>query len=290
MQTITDIKALYLKVLIKVYDQNESEAIFWIVAESILKENRMVLLSELHKAISDDEANQFNNYLKRLEKAEPVQHILGKACFFDLEFEVNSEVLIPRQETELLIDTLLKHKFLSGKKKLLDIGTGSGCIAVSLKHNLPYLEVSALDISRNALEVAKRNALKHNTEIHFINDDILCPAKRYSGTWDIIVSNPPYVRELEKTIMHSNVVNYEPSTALYVNDEDPLLFYRAICRLCAKFLILGGMLVFEINEAFGAEVQQLAFETGFNKVEIIRDLNNKDRFILAENYAKRNEL
>ena len=211
---------------------------------------------------------------------EPIQYILGRTSFYDLEFNVTPGVLIPRQETELLVDIILKDYSLSGK--ILDIGTGSGCIAVSLKKNLPEAEVFALDISQNALDIAKLNSKSNNLHIDFIHGDILNPGLTINHTFDLIVSNPPYVRNSEQQKMHDNVLQYEPHTALFVPDDDPLVYYRAIADFCMRNLKSSGILALEINESLGFETKSELEKYTFSTVEIVKDLNNKDRFSIAK--------
>jgi release factor glutamine methyltransferase len=213
-----------------------------------------------------------------LEK-KPIQYILGEAPFYGREFKVNASVLIPRNETEELVHLIIKEN----KKlnlRILDIGTGSGCIPISLALEIPSSKTFALDISKEALEVAKDNAKKHEESIIFFQVDILnedIPVKDL----DIIVSNPPYVCESEKSLMHENVLNFEPHLALFVKDNDPLVFYKIIAKKAKSALKSSGKLYFEINEAFGEKVQYLLEEQGYREISIIQDLNNKDRIVKA---------
>jgi len=213
----------------------------------------------------------------------PLQYILGKAWFMELEFDVNPFVLIPRPETEELVSLIIKEQ--SGGKSIqpvhiLDIGTGSGCIAIALKHNLPESDVAAIDVSSEAIEVARTNAAKNSVAVDFILTDILDHSK-----WDdlpqsdIIVSNPPYVTNAEKTLMHPNVLDYEPHKALFVPDHDPLLFYREIMEFAKVKLSPTGSLWFEINEMFGDELRNMALNQGFGEANIIFDFRGKSRFL-----------
>lgn len=214
------------------------------------------------------------NALGRLKEHEPVQHIIGTTTFYGLEFIVNEHVLIPRHETEELVDLIIKEN--SEASTILDIGCGSGCIAISLKKALPNAVVLACDISPEALEVAKNNAIKHNVEIQFHEKDVLHVAS-IPGNCDIIVSNPPYVQESEKEQMEPNVLNFEPPQALFVPNADPLVFYVAIIELAIRNLNPGGKIYFEINESKGPEVEILMKAAGFKQVRIIQDINNKNR-------------
>jgi len=218
----------------------------------------------------------------------PLQYVTGVAYFMDMEFSVNPSVLIPRPETEELVSLILSHIGTADPLQdptIIDIGTGSGCIAIALKQNIRGAKVTAVDFSEDALSVASINAAANHTEIEFIHADILD-----QDSWDalpgcdVIVSNPPYVTHAEKPLMLANVLNYEPHTALFVPDNDPLLFYRAILRLAKIKLSSKGMLWFEINEMFGDELRNLAMDQGFNKVNIIFDFRGKSRFLQCYNY------
>lgn len=276
---LADFKKKMIQELLSLYDEYEAGAIFRIVAEHVFDYQSTDIILNINKEIDVEQFNQLNNILSRLKNSEPVQYILGRTIFYDLEFEVEPSVLIPRQETEVLADYLIK-KFRSLQQlKILDIGTGSGCIAIALKKNIPGATVYAVDISEEALRVAKTNALKNEVEINFSKLDILNPDKYIPNEFDLIVSNPPYVRKSEKETMHKNVVMYEPELALYVEDEDPLVFYHAILRYCEKTLKQKGTIALEINEIFGDKLNKLVEGTGFCEIKIIKDLNHKDRFI-----------
>jgi len=230
---------------------------------------------------------------KQLEQEIPIQYIIGKTEFFGLPFHVNKEVLIPRPETEELVEQVLKKVSLiktcnSSKNetikekqlKVLDIGTGSGCIAISLKKQLPSSEVSALDVSNKALRVAKKNAFLNNVDINFVHQDIL-KTNDLDKLYDVIISNPPYVRELEKKEIKNNVLNNEPHLALFVDNKNPLLFYNKIAELAKKFLIKNGQLHFEINQYLGKETIKLLAEKGFKNIQLKKDIFGNDRIITA---------
>ncbi|HCT31338.1 MAG TPA: peptide chain release factor N(5)-glutamine methyltransferase [Bacteroidales bacterium] len=231
--------------------------------------------------IKDRDANEILNIVSLLKLQKPIQYILGEADFFGLNFKVDSNVLIPRQETEELVDWIIKTNSLK-TPSILDIGTGSGCIAISLKANIKNSKVSAIDISEGALNVAKNNSQINNVTVDFYKADILNNSSVIANQpFDIVVSNPPYVRELDKTFMQSNVLDYEPHSALFVSDADPLLFYREIAIRSQVLLKKGGWLYFEINEALGNETSNLLERNNFNEIEIRKDLNGKDRMIKA---------
>jgi release factor glutamine methyltransferase len=223
--------------------------------------------------------------LSKLKKEIPIQYILGETEFFDLKFKVNNKVLIPRPETEELIEWVLKNSKLktqNSKLNILDIGTGSGCIAISLAKNLPNAEVYAIDISSEAIKIAQKNAEINKVSVNFIETDIL-KIEELQYTFDIIVSNPPYVRELEKEKMHQNVLANEPHLALFVENDNPLLFYDKIADLAKSYLTKNGNLYFEINQYLGKETVDLLKSKGFNTIELKKDLFDVDRMIKATN-------
>ncbi len=236
--------------------------------------------------LSESCIQQLHWGINRLVKGEPVQYITGKTIFLDLELKVNPNVLIPRPETEELVIWILEHikgqKHWENKKlTIFDVGTGSGCIAISLAANHSAAEVLACDHENSILELARHNALKNNVEVSFILMDILCGFKPLPSL-DFLVSNPPYVMKKEKQKMQSNVLKYEPPNALFVEDDDPLLFYRTICRKGLKWLKPGGWIYFEINESLGKKTFDLIERSGYIEVELKQDINNRDRFIRAK--------
>ncbi len=215
---------------------------------------------------------------ERLKQGEPLQYVTGRAHFGGQIFVVDRRVLIPRPETEELV--MWVHETLDAKSSVLDVGTGSGCIAITLKIRQIQLDVVAVDVSPDALEVAKKNAENLGADVHFVQCDIL--ASTPPGHFDAVVSNPPYVRELEKSSMTRQVLDYEPSSALFVPDNDPLIFYRAIAQKCQNGLLKpGGWLFFEINEALGDEVLQLLDNEGFTHIELRQDIYGRDRMVRA---------
>jgi len=222
---------------------------------------------------------QLQTSLNALLQHQPIQYVIGKSWFYGLELMVNSHVLIPRPETEELVEWIVKDA--KTPVKILDIGTGSGAIPLALKKELPQAEVWSVDISEGALEVASANAVQLNLDVHFEQIDILSPAPQLPS-FDIIVSNPPYIRESEQADMEEQVVSYEPRIALFVPDHDALLFYRQIGLLALDKLTAGGRLYFEINEAFGKEVVVLLEEQGFIDVVLKQDIYGKDRMVRAD--------
>ena len=228
---------------------------------------------------SDDEIVVWNLILKQLKQEIPVQYLLGKTSFYGLEFEVNANVLIPRSETEELVDWILKSqksKVESQKIRILDIGTGSGCIAIALAKNLPNATVFAIDVSENALATAKINAENNSVNVTFINQNIL-ETEDLQQQFDIIVSNPPYVRHLEKEEIKKNVLDNEPHLALFVADNDALVFYKKIAELAQKNLSENGQLYFEINQYLGKETIDLLQKMNFATTELRKDIYGNDR-------------
>ena len=268
----------FLKQLQSVYDEQESTTIFFMFLDAIKKVSRVDLALHQDLTLTDQEETQFNTYLTRLLQHEPIQYILGKAFLFGLDFKVGSGVLIPRTETEDLILWIIEEQSASPKIKVLDIGTGSGCIAISLAKNIQNAQVTAIDISAEALKIAQSNATLHQVAIDFRQQDILNTSD-LSEIYDVIVSNPPYVRELEKKEMRQNVLAHEPHLALFVTDTDPLLFYDKIARLAYKNLKIGGKLYFEINQYLSQEMQDLLSVIGFKDVILKKDLFGNYRMI-----------
>jgi release factor glutamine methyltransferase len=274
MHSLDQLYHQFIDGLEKVYDKKEVESIAKIVLEHMGIDYNKVLTKE---KIELDESNIF--WLKevktRLLNHEPVQYILGYVNFYDLQINVSPDVLIPRQETEELVNLIIKENKRKSPR-ILDIGTGSGCIAISLKKNIPEAIVNACDISLAALEIANQNAVNNNVSIQFHEKDVLHIAD-IPGHNDIVVSNPPYVTEEEKELMDKNVVDFEPAKALFVPNTDPLVFYLAIIELAARNLNKGGKLYLEINEARGNEVRKLLSAAGFQNIRVISDMNTKDR-------------
>lgn len=276
--TLQDYRNHFKKQLKSLYPEAEVQSFFYFLSEKILKLKKAVVPLELQRILQESEEQKFNAALEQLKKEVPIQHILGKTEFFGLEFFVNNSVLIPRPETEELVDWVLKEA--SPNALILDIGTGSGAIAIALAKNIPSSKVVALDISEKALETAKENAKRNTVDVTFILQDIL-KTTTLEGKYDVIVSNPPYIKNSEKTLMQNNVLLYEPHQALFVPDDSPLLFYQKIAELAKELLYQGGQLFFEINEAHGVAVVNMLKTAGFSNVELRKDIFGKDRMIKA---------
>lgn len=264
---------------ITVYDERERSAIAFLLLEYILGIEKSDILANKEIAVSHLKREELEEAIDRINQGEPVQYITGKTQFLNLTFKVNPSVLIPRPETEELVDIIIKEN--KGRKglRIMDMGTGSGCIAVSLAYNLPEAEVLAVDISKSALYVAAENARINHAKVTFINDDILNLAETNSNKLDVIVSNPPYVRYSEKKEMQKNVLEYEPKLALFVDDDEALIYYEKIAQFSARHLENGGLLYLEINEMLGKETAALVGSFGFNNIEIKNDLFGRPRFI-----------
>ena len=271
-------------------DEQEIESFFFILTEYLHNLKRVDVALNPNFEISDAAIEKWNAILVDLQQEKPIQYITGEAWFYGLRFEVNENTLIPRPETEELVDWILNSPITQNLTPItiLDIGTGSGCIPISLKANLPQANVSAIDVSEKALEVAKRNAVSNKVEINFIQANILevedlsqlpSPITHYPSPYNIIVSNPPYVRNLEKQEIKKNVLDYEPHLALFVEDTDALLFYRKIAQLALKNLSSNGLLFFEINQYLGKETVELLENLGFKNIELKKDIYGNDRMI-----------
>ncbi|SIS65731.1 release factor glutamine methyltransferase [Zobellia uliginosa] len=278
---LKEIKHIYHKELDGLYPKEEVDSFFYLLIEHYLQLQRFVLAVQPNLTLTKEEEQPLFEALSELRLQRPVQYIMGKTSFMDLDFEVDENVLIPRPETEELVRWVVDEAKLGlpnekRKLRILDIGTGSGCIAVSLAKLLPEAEVYALDVSGEALEIAKRNARSNSVEIGFIHADILNYDGRPGG-FDIIVSNPPYVRELEKKEMHKNVLEHEPDLALFVSDENPLVFYSAISKFAQHNLVEKGKLFFEINQYLAKETAALLRQHNFLEIEVRKDIFGNDR-------------
>lgn len=240
---------------------------------------RSALIIKGNERLSESELLSFIRVVKRLKQSEPIQYILGETEFYGLNFKVNKAVLIPRPETEELVDWIIKsHE--NENLDIFDIGTGSGCIPVSLKMNISHSRVKAIDISQEALEVAKKNADLNKTEVEFTQLDISDENEwERLGKYDIIVSNPPYVLESEKELMEKNVLGYEPEIALFVKEDSPLVFYQHILKFAQTHLKDGGNIYFELNEKLGQSLIELCSSFGFSTCELKKDLRDKDRML-----------
>lgn len=276
---LKEIKHIFHVELDGVYPKEEVDSFFYLMVEHYLGLERFVLALQPNTIVTKEQEQPLFEGLSQLKLQRPIQYILGVAHFLDMEFKVNEHVLIPRPETEELVHWILEQeRGRHGVIKILDIGTGSGCIAIALAKNIPNAEVYAMDISSDSLKVAEENAIKNKVSIEFIEADIL-QLEKLEIHFDVIVSNPPYVRELEKKEMSANVINYEPGHALFVSNENPLLFYSKISEFATSHLNRGGSLYFEINQYLGKETLKLIGKFGFSDLELREDIFGNYRML-----------
>lgn len=279
-----DVYKYYLERLLPLYDEVEARSLILILMEEYTPFERSDMLGYPEKPISESSLLRIHKAVKKLEAFRPVQYITERAHFYGCDFYVNEKVLIPRPETEELVDWVLKDtKGQRGKMDILDVGTGSGCISIALKKNLPASKMYALDFDQDVLDIAVKNSTRNKVEIIPITCNVLEEGddEKIPDHLDIVISNPPYIRECEKNLMKQNVLDYEPGAALFVPDDDPLLYYRAILRIAARHLKIGGRMFFEINEGLADAVRELLLAYDYSDIMIRKDLNGKDRMARA---------
>ena len=282
---LKEFKLFFNEALSAIYPKTEIDSFFFILMEEKLKLQRIDTVLKPDFLITKKNLIDLKTIVKRLQKEEPIQYIIGSTEFYGLPFLVDKNTLIPRTETEELVSWVLDEiKVLTNNKitelSILDIGTGTGCIPISLAKNLTSLNISAIDISPEALIIAKQNAILNKVTIEFIELDIL-NAESLPQEYDVIISNPPYVRELEKEEIKNNVLENEPHLALFVADENPLIFYNKIADLAKQQLSKNGMLFFEINQYLGKETVNMLVKKGFKNIQLKKDLFGNDRMIKA---------
>lgn len=276
---LSELKRIFHKELDAQYGKEEVSSFFYLLIEDYLGLERFVLAIQPDLRIQKNEEPKMFAALSKLKEYRPIQHIIGSAHFMDMEFKVGPQVLIPRPETEELVRWVLADVDKRANLEILDMGTGSGCIAIGLAKSLKNANVQGLDISEEALEIARGNALKNEVDVHFFKADML---NFYSELlFDVIISNPPYVRELEKNKMNRNVLLFEPESALFVSNEDPLIFYRGVAHFASKHLKPDGILYLEINQYLGPETCALLDIFHFNTIELRKDMYGNDRMIKA---------
>lgn len=280
--TLQQYQKFFVERLSGISDHMEAVNISRMVLEEVTGFTRVFQQLNKHEVLSESQLEKMDLMLDRLMNNEPIQYILGKTVFYDLDFLVQPGVLIPRRETEELVDWVCKS--ITKPVKMLDVGTGSGCIAITLKSNSPQSEVHAWDVSMNAITQAQNNARLNDQQVFFHHQDILKVDHTIDETWDVIVSNPPYVLESDKQYMHQNVLDYEPAEALFVEDDNSLVFYDAIAKYAAKSLKKNGVLFFEIHEKKGNAMVELLNKYGFEEIELKKDLQMKDRMVKAVKY------
>lgn len=265
--------------LAKLYDEREIQSFFYLLCEHFLAMDKTAVILNPDFGLSESELLKFNFAIKDLKTQKPIQYILGETEFFGRRFKVNAHTLIPRQETEELVKWIAETVGQSFPMRILDIGTGSGCIAISLSKEIPKANITAVDISVDALEIAALNNKNLEASVSFQVLDILNPSQEFNSKFDIIVSNPPYVLETEKELMQKNVLEFEPHQALFVKDNDPLLFYRKILLFAQNNLVSKGKIYFEINEKMGNQLSALMRDSGFKEIVLRNDLFEKARMI-----------
>jgi len=276
IQTIKDIRQYLSSQLQGIYPVSEISALTNIIIKTVTGTSKLHHLAMPESQVSEDQAQRIFNICKDLVTGKPIQYILGETDFYNCTIKLSDNTLIPRPETEELVDLIInENKGFRGK--ILDVGTGSGCIAIALAANLKKAEITGFDISEKAIEVARENSKINSVNITLITADLFSLDHSLFLNTDIIVSNPPYVREVEKQFINDNVLNYEPHEALFVPDSDPLKYYRAILELSEKIVAPGGKVYFEINEALGTEMVDLLKSYNFINVFIVTDLNGKPR-------------
>ena len=272
-----DLKLVYEKELTALYSAEEIKNLYYLTLTSVLQVPKITILSNTGKLISENNSQRILNILGELKKKVPIQYLLGTVSFYGLTLEVNPSVLIPRPETEELVDWII-HDNKGRNLNILDVCTGSGCIALALKHNMSRCNVTAVDISEDALETAAQNAEKLGLKIELIEEDALDFSDELKATkFDVIVSNPPYISESDKKHVGENVLKYEPHLALFVSDKDPLVFYKSIAALATRQSSVT--VYFEIHEDMGEPLCKLMKEMGFRNIELRKDINGKDRML-----------
>lgn len=274
MKYIKDILPYFLNGLLKNYEKNEIKSLTYITIQKIIGLDKSKTIINSNKKLSDFQIKKINNILNRLKNNEPIQYILNESKFYDLDFKLNSNVLIPRPETEELVKIALNHTF----NDVLDVGTGSGCIAITLAKKT-NANITGIDICKNAILTAKENSRINNVKVNFLKKNIFNynPIKKF----DLIISNPPYVLESEKILIKKNVIDHEPHTALFVNDNNPLIFYKKIISFGKKRLKNNGLILFEINEKKDQDIFNLLQKEGYFGIKIFKDIYNKNRFAKA---------
>jgi release factor glutamine methyltransferase len=284
---LSSLYEFYKTELSSIYDNDELYAIFELVCEQYLGYSKTDTRLKFQENLNQSDVLKLYDTAKALKMGVPIQYILGEADFYNLKFNVNSSTLIPRPETEELVDLIIKEFKQETRNNqtlnILDIGTGSGCIPITLKKNISNSIVTGIDISEQALDVAKSNAVKNKVDVEFLMLDVLSQLITHNSKFNIIVSNPPYVLNSEAKQMDARVLEYEPHLALFVEDTDPIIFYKRIIDLCTKHLEEKGYLFFELNPIYANDVKNYANDSKiFNFTEILKDMSGKERFLKAQ--------
>lgn len=276
--TLNEYKNHFKKALMPIYDELECNTMFAITMEEVLGYQRIDVMLKADEVLSENHVKRLEEVMELLRTEQPIQYIFNKGYFYGYEFKVSSATLIPRRETEELVEWVLQIMNEQPNKiwRVLDIGTGTGCIPITIKKEFPLADISAIDVSKEALQIAKENAVNLEADVLFIEKDIL--KTNDLANYDIIISNPPYVRNLEKAEIKKNVLEFEPHLALFVEDDDPLIFYRKIAQLAHQFLNVNGFLFFEINQYLGKEMEEMMKEY-FSDIELKKDILQNDRMM-----------
>lgn len=283
MRILKDFELLFQQELTSIYDKGEVKALFLFTVEEMFGLKRGTYPLKKEDIVTEKDAERFDEILHELKKNKPIQYIFNKATFYGESFEVNESVLIPRPETEELVDLILKQHSAQAGLHIMDIGTGSGCIPIILSKYLPGAQVTSMDVSKEAIATARKNAGQLNAPVQFINADIFEWDYIFSEQqYDIIVSNPPYITPQEKASMQQNVLAFEPELALFIEDSAPLIFYDVISSFALKHLAPQGDLYFEINQYLGPQTKELIEKKGFRPVKLLKDINGADRMIHAK--------
>jgi len=283
---IGDIRSYYAQQLFKFYNERESETFIFMLLEDYAGVSKSEIIMNPELTINESELLKIHFAVKDLKNYKPIQYILGRTEFYGFPILVNTNVLIPRPETEELVVWVVNDTGQNQEYRVLDIGSGSGCIAIALKHTLPNLNIQAIDFSLRAIEVAEQNAKMNQADVSFHHINLLNKNEWGKlGYYDIIISNPPYVRHAEKSQMKKNVLNYEPGNALFVDDKNPLLFYTSIAEFAKSYLNKNGSLYCEINQYLGDETCKLFENLGFKDIQLKKDIKGNSRFVKAvENF------
>ncbi len=283
---LSDLYAFYKSKLILIYDEDELYAIFELVCEHYLGYTKADTTLNFESNLNQSDVLKIYDTAKALKKGTPIQYVLGEAYFYDLKFKVTSATLIPRPETEELVDIVIKQlrtTHNTSSISILDIGTGSGCIPITLKKHLPEAILTGIDISHEALKIAQQNAIKNNVEVEFLNGDILSNISPLNSRFSVMISNPPYVLKSEAKQIENRVLQHEPHLALFVEDHDPIIFYKRIIDLCQDHLAAKGYLFFELNPLYAQEVKSYANDSKmFTFMDVLDDMSGKQRFLIAQ--------
>jgi release factor glutamine methyltransferase len=280
IQTIKEIRFHIRKELAEVYNDHEVKIVSDIILKTVTGIKKLHQLYDDRQEVTESEKEKIFLFVNELKTGKPIQYVTGETTFYNCLIKLNTSTLIPRPETEELVDLIIREN-KGFKGKIIDFGSGSGCIAIALAANLPTADITGVEISEEALNISRKNAELNNVKVTFSKNDILNFDFTGNEKAEIIVSNPPYVRESEKKLMSENVLGFEPPLALFVSDTEPLIYYKAILEIADQILLPGGKIYFEINEALGKSLSEVVESFGYSGIEIVRDLNDKERILKA---------